>query len=150
MEEVDDDNVSGADGPPRQNTKHQDLFMSVFDIQDEMQSKIYNPMEAKIYTNQTGRFPVRSIRGHQYIIVLLNMDSLYIGMEPIKNRHSSELVKTYQILIDRLKACGINPKYYVLDNECSDEFKETIKDNKRTYQLVLADDHRRIIAERVI
>ena len=83
-------------------------------------------------------------------MVLLNIDSLYIGMEPIKNRHSSELVKTYQILIDRLKACGINPKYYVLDNECSDEFKETIKDNKRTYQLVLADDHRRIIAERVI
>ena len=103
--------------------------MCVFDLQDEIQSKIYDEMESKIYTDQTGRFPVRSSQGHQYIMVLLNMDSSYISMEPTKNRHSTEIVTTYQILIDRLKACGINPKHHVLDNECSEEFKEVIKDN---------------------
>ena len=99
---------------------------------------------------QTGQFPVRSSRGHHYIMVLINMDSSYISMEPMKNRHSSEIVMTYHILIDRLKACVIIPRHHVLDNECSAEFKKAIKDNKMTYQLVPPDDHRQNIAERAI
>ena len=113
-------------------------------------SRINDEMEAKIYTDQTGQFPVLSSRGHQYIMVLLNMDSSYISSEPMKNRHSSEIVMTYQNLINRLKACRINPKHHVLNNECSKEFKEAIKDNKMTYQLVPPDDHQRNIAERAI
>ena len=74
-------------------------------------------------------------------MVLLNMDSSYISMEPMKNQHSSEIVMTYQTLIDSLKACGINPTHPVLDNECSEEFNEAIKDNKMTYQLIPPDDH---------
>ena len=38
----------------------------------------------------------------------------------------------------------------MLNNECSEEFKEAIRDNKMTYELVPADDHRRNIAERAI
>ena len=71
-------------------------------------------------------------------------------MKPMKNRHSIQSIATYQIMLDRLKACGINPKYHILDNECSKEFKEAIRVNKMTYQLVPADDHRRNIAERAI
>ena len=93
--------VEEVDSPPRQTTNHQDVFTCVFDLQDEMQYTIYDEMEAKIYTDQTGKFPVRSSRGHQYIMVLINMDSSYISMEPMKNRHSSEIVMTYQILINR-------------------------------------------------
>ena len=78
------------------------------------------------------------------------MDSSCISMEPMKTRHASQLVKTYQIMTDRLKACGINPKKHVLNNECSEEFKEAIRANKMAYELVPADDHRRNIAERVI
>ena len=59
-------------------------------------------------------------------------------------------MKTYQIMIDRLKACGINPKKHVLDNECSAKFKEAIRDNQMTYELVLPDDHWRNIVERAI
>ena len=107
-------------------------------------------MQSKIYTDQTGKFPVRSGRGHQYIMVLINMDSFYISMEPMKTCHTSQTVMTYQIMIDRLKACGINPKHHVLDNECSEEFKKAIRVNKMTFQLVPADDHWRNIAERAI
>ena len=53
-------------------------------------------------------------------------------------------------MIDRLKSCGINPKHHILDNECSNEFKEAIKDNDMTYQLVPADDHCRNITKRAI
>ena len=63
-------------------------------------------------------------------------------MEPMKTRHASQMVKTYQIMIDKLKACGINPKKHVLDNECSAEFKEAIRVNEITYELVPPDDHR--------
>ena len=59
----------------------------------------------------------------------------------MKNRHSSKIVMTYHILIDRLKACGIIPSHHVLDNECSAKFKEAIKANKMRYQLVPSDDH---------
>ena len=83
-------------------------------------------------------------------MVLINMDSSYISMEPMKTRHASQIVMTSQIMIDILKARGINPKKHVLDNECSEEFKETIGDNKMTYELVPADDHRRYISERAI
>ena len=107
-------------------------------------------MQATSYTDQTDKFLVRSSGGHQYIMVLLNMDSSYIIMESMKNRHLSEIVMTYQILIDRLKACGINPKQHVLDNECSAKFKDAIKANKMRYQLVPPNDHRLNIAERAI
>ena len=84
------------------------------------------------------------------MMVLINMDSSYISMEPMKTRHASQLVKTYQKMIDRLKACGINPEKQVLDKECSAEFKKAIRDNQMTYELVPPDDHRRNIAERAI
>ena len=71
-------------------------------------------------------------------------------MEPMKNRQSSEIFITYQILINRLKACGVKPKHHVLDSECSEDFKEAIKDNKMTYQLVPPDDHQQNITERAI
>ena len=61
------------------------------------------------------------------------MDSSYISMEPMKTHYASQIVMTYQIMIDRLKACGINPKHHVLDNKGSEEFKEAIRINKMTY-----------------
>ena len=114
--------VEEADSSPR-DTKKEDVFTCVFDLQDEMQSTIYDKTEEKIYTDQTGKFPVGSNRGHQYVMVLINMDSSYVSMEPMKNQHSSEIVMTYQILPNRLKACGINPKPHVLNSECSEDFR---------------------------
>ncbi len=51
------------------------------------------------------------------------------------------MIWAYQKLIDRLHAAGIVPKHLILNNECSDEFKETIKCNKMTYQLVPPHNH---------
>ena len=68
----------------------------------------------------------------------------------MKNRSLSEMIKTYQELINSLKRTVIQPKHHVLDNEASVELKQTIKDNVMTYQLVPYDDHQRKIAERVI
>ena len=68
----------------------------------------------------------------------------------MKNRTAGEMVRTYQCLIDRLNICGITPKYHILDNECSAEFKQAIKANNMTYELTPADDHSRNITEKAI
>ena len=78
------------------------------------------------------------------------MDSSHISMEPMKNHPLSEMIKTYQALINRLKRTGFQPKHHVLDDKASTELKQTIKDNGMTYQLVPPDDHRRNINERSI
>ncbi|KAL7484647.1 hypothetical protein ACHAW6_010280 [Cyclotella cf. meneghiniana] len=36
---------------------------------------------------------------------------------------------------------GMKPKHQILDNEASEEYKQTILDNELTYQLVLPDMH---------
>ena len=51
----------------------------------------------------------------------IGQDVSPISMEPMKNLSSSNQIKTYQTLIDRLKRSGIQPKYHVLNNKTSAE-----------------------------
>ncbi len=60
------------------------------------------------------------------------------------------MIRAHQKLINRLRSAGIAPKQHILDNECSNDFKETIKANNMTYQLVPPHDHRRNKVEKAI
>ena len=71
-------------------------------------------------------------------------------MEPMRNRCSGEMVRAYQLLIDRLREAKIQPTMHILDNKCSSEFKNAIKENEMSYQLVPPHDHRRNVAEKAI
>ena len=103
-----------------------------------------------MYTDQSGKFPQKSSRGNQYIMLLIEMDSDVILVEAMKNRKSGETVQAYQKLGGRLKVYGVVPKHHVLDNECSKEFKEAIRSISMTFQLADAHDHRRNVAEKAI
>ena len=83
-------------------------------------------------------------------MVIVDMDSSYIIMELMKNCSLSEMIKTHQALINRLKPTGIQPKHHVLNNEASAYLRQNIKDNGMTYQLVPPDYHVRNITERAI
>jgi hypothetical protein len=83
-------------------------------------------------------------------MVLIELDSNAILVEAMKNRSSTEMIRAYQVLVDRLRSAGIQPKMHLLDNECSADFKERIKLNKMEYQLVPPHDHQRNIAETAI
>ena len=133
---------AGATEPARPRSKEKAIFYRVLDLADEA--------TMKIWTDQTGRFPKKSQRGNQYIMVLTESDSDVILVEPMKNRTSGEMIRAYQTLIDRLHAANIVPKHHVLDNECSEDFKANIKRNNMTYQLVPPHDHRRNRAEKAI
>jgi hypothetical protein len=83
-------------------------------------------------------------------MVLAKVDSNAILVEPMKNRTAGEMVRAYQVLIDRLNSAGIFPKLHILDNKCSADMKETIKSNKMEFQLVPPHDHCRNLAKKAI
>jgi hypothetical protein len=59
-----------------------------------------NKAECLMYTNQTGQFPTKSSRGHQYIMVLIKIDSNAILVKAMKNRMTGEMIQGYQVLVD--------------------------------------------------
>jgi hypothetical protein len=52
----------------------------------------------KIYTDQTGRFPLISSKGNKYIMVLYEYDGNAILAEPIKNRTAPKLLRSFQVM----------------------------------------------------
>ena len=60
--------------------KQKDIYVKVWDAQD------------KVYTDQSGKFPVQSSKGHKYVMVMVEVDANYIDVEPMKNRTEAELI----------------------------------------------------------
>ncbi len=114
--------------------KEKDVYFKVFDMKNQ------------IYTDQTGAFPIRSRGGHRYLMVMLEIDSNAILVEPMKSRKDEEMQRAYLALIGRLKRAGVQIKKHVLDNECSQAMKDLIEQTCK-YELVPPDSHRRNIAE---
>ena len=88
-----------------------------------------NELDRKMYTDQTGKFPVTYFRGYQYIMVLFEIDSNNILVEPMKSRSTRNMILAYQTLVDRLKEKGLHPEMHLLDNECSKEMRAAITGN---------------------
>ena len=114
--DVEDDEEEETPEKPGKN--HKDIFVHVTDLQDELR--------ARIYTDQTGKFPVRSSKGNQYLMIMFKMDSDLIPMEPIRDRPAGEMTKTYQKMVNRLKECGIYPKHQVLDKKFEKRTKQPL------------------------
>jgi hypothetical protein len=104
----------------------------------------------KIYTDQTGKFPILSSRDNKYLFVLYNYDSNAIMAEPIKPRTQGELTRAYKKLFDQLEKRGLRPQVQLLDNECSQSMKDLMAELNLQWQLTPAGIHRRSAAERGI
>jgi len=63
-----------------------------------------------MFSDQTGRFPTRSQRGNKYIMVMVEIDSNSILVEPMKSCKDDEMIHAYNALLLRLKRAGIVPK----------------------------------------
>ena len=138
----DDDKITNATEFTHSPTKQKEAIICTFDLSDEA--------ERRMYTNQTGRFPKKSSQGHQYIMVLIKIDSNAILVEAMKNQSMGEMMRAYQVIVNCLRSTGVTPEMLILDNECSAEFKERNKSNNMQYQLVPPRDHKRNIAEKAI
>jgi hypothetical protein len=135
---IDEDAMIGFNPTP--GVKHKDVYLRVFDA-----------TKKTMYSDQTGKFPITSARGHKYIMVAVELDGNYIDAEPIKSRKAKALTEAYQAIFQRWKTTGaVSPNWHMLDNEAPEELKKAIRENKCRVELTPADQHRRNAAERAI
>ena len=104
-----------------------------------------------LYTDNTGRFPVRSRSRNQYLMVAYHCDTNAILVKPFQTQEDCHRIPAYTRIMIRLKTCGHIIDHQVLDNEASKEyFRHVTNIWTATYQMVPPDVHRRNIAERAI
>ena len=71
--------------------KVQDVYTKFYDVRNT------------VFSDQTGKFLTRSKRSNKYIMVMVEIDSNAIMVEPIKNRTDAELTRAYHAMMFRLK-----------------------------------------------
>jgi hypothetical protein len=106
--------------------------------------------QGQLYTDLTGKFPVRSSKGNSYVMLCYIYYCNYIKVVPMKSRSASEWVKAYDSIHQELTVKGFKPKLQTLDNEASTALKNYFTANNIAYQLVPPRCHRRNAAERAI
>ncbi len=89
----------------------------------------------------TGKFPVQSLSGNNYILVVYDYDSNSILTVPLPNRCAESILATYQIAHAHLCVAGLRPKLQHLDNEALQALKEFLVAEDVDYQLVLPHIH---------
>jgi hypothetical protein len=104
----------------------------------------------KSYSDQTGKFPIQSSRGYNYVMILYNYNSNAILSKPLKTRRAGELTNAWTSLHARLQMHGYAPQLHILDNECSEELKKAFKKYDVCFQLVPPHSHQGNSAERAI
>ena len=102
----------------------------------------------KVYTDDTGRFPVRSHSGNQYIMIAYHCDSNAIIASPFKSRTDKHILLAYNTIMQRLEDRNILVDLQLLDNEASAEYKHIAKSECVVeYQFVPPNIHSRNAAE---
>jgi hypothetical protein len=106
--------------------------------------------QGQLYTDLTGKFPVRSSKGNSYVMVCYVYDYNYVKVIPMKSRSASEWAKAYDTIHQKLTVKGFKPKLQPLDKKASSALKNVFTANNVNYQLVPPHCHRRNAAERAI
>ncbi len=63
-----------------------------------------------MFSNQIGQFPIQSLCGSKYIMVMVEINSKAILVEPMKNCKDAEMIRAYNAFLLHLKQAGIVPK----------------------------------------
>ena len=90
----------------------------------ELTYAIVADKDVTVYIDLTGRFPYRSSRGNEYVLVGYHYDANCILAEPLKNREARTVTNAWEKMNARFAAAGSKPKNYIMDNECSNELIE--------------------------
>ena len=71
---------------PNNNRCHQ-VFMTAAEV------------DRKLYSDQTGRFPITSNRGNSMVAIFYAVDGNYIKSYPLKSCNHSQLLKAYEVSV---------------------------------------------------
>ena len=104
----------------------------------------------KAYIDLTGRFPHRSSRGNEYILVGYHRDSNAIFSTALKRRTLPEVTRGWKIINDKIAAAQVEPSIYTIDNEANILLKSTMTKRVLNYQLVSPYYHRVNATEKAI
>lgn len=107
-------------------------------------------IDGQLFTDQTGRFPLTSNKGNNYVVIFYTVDANHIKSYPIKSRHRSELLRAYSEVYAYLRMRGYRPQLHKLDNESSRDVEAFITENNASFQYTPPEIHRTNIAERAI
>ncbi len=94
-----------------------------------------------VFSNQTGRFPITSNRGHTYLVIFYIYDANFIASVPNKNRTKQELLRAYQNAYKYLSSCGFKPCLHRMDNKTSKDVKDFIQSQQTSRQYNSPDIH---------
>jgi hypothetical protein len=87
-------------------------------------------------------------QGNKYIMVMVEINSNAILVEPMKSCKDAEMIRAYDALLHQLKWAGIVLKKHILDNGLSENLKNHIRDtHKFDMELVPLGCHQRNAAE---
>ena len=103
-----------------------------------------------ICTDQTGKFPIQSRSGNNYLMILYDYDANAILGEPIPNRESTTLQRAFMKLFKQILLKNYDPTIIRLDNEVSKEHMALLQEQELKVQLVPPHNHRQNLAERAI
>ena len=74
---------------------------------------------SKLYTDNTGRFPIHARSGNQYIILAYHCGSNLILADPFSSRQDMHQLLAYNKIIQRLTNNKLSVDLQILDNEAS-------------------------------
>jgi hypothetical protein len=94
-----------------------------------------------LYTDLTGKFPIRSSHGNKIMFVAYAYGPNAILAQPMKNQSDAEMIKAYKDVYEYIETRGFKPQFNVSDNKCSKTIKRYIKEQKADLQLVEPDNH---------
>ena len=115
--------------PKQINNKTNNIFATIAD------TKSIVTQDNKAFMDLTGRFPHRSSRGNQYIVIVYDYDSNAILCEPIKSRQAKDIFTAFTKCEEKITKAS-KPSLYILDNECAADLKRSILKNNQNYELV--------------
>ena len=82
---------------------------------------------SKLFTDDTGRFPIYARSGNQYIIIAYHCDANLIPAVPFKTRKDTHRLIAYYKIIQRLSDHNLTVDLQNLENEARTEYKRVIK-----------------------
>ncbi len=106
--------------------------------------------DGTMYTDLTGKFPIRSMVGMTAVFVLYDWTLNAILVTPITDATDATMVEAFKQTIEYLGKRGFKPKFNVMDNVASKAIKSYLTDAEVGLQLIEPHNHRVNAAERAI
>jgi hypothetical protein len=97
---------------------------------------------SKLYTDDTGRFPIKARSSNQYVMIACHANGNLILQQAFKTRSDKHCIAAYNSIMLHLAARGLSVDLQILDNEASAAYKQAITFTWQSkFQLVPPEMH---------